>query len=68
MGPYVPAHESLMRESELRAAEWVKEGYEKAVSIIESHRAEVERLPRILVEQEELGEAILDSVWSFPGR
>ena len=68
MGPYVPAHESLMRESELRAAEWVKEGYEKAVSIIESHRAEVERLARILVEQEELGEAILDSVWLFPER
>ena len=65
MGPYVPAHESLMRESEMRAAEWVKEAYEKAVTIIEGHRGEAERLARILVEQEELSEAVLDSVWTF---
>lgn len=66
MGPYVPAHESLMRDGEMRAAEWVKEGYEKAVEIVEKHRLEVERLARILVEQEELSESMMESVWSFP--
>lgn len=63
MGPYVPAHESLLRESELRAADWVKDGYQTALGIIEEHRDEMDRLARILVEQEEISEAVLDSVW-----
>lgn len=63
MGPYVPAHESLLRESELRAAEWVKNAYENAVSIIEGHRTEMEKLAAILVEQEEIGESVLNGVW-----
>ena len=63
MGPYVPAHESLLRESELRAAEWVKQAYETALTIIESHKEEIERLALILVEQEEIGEAVLESIW-----
>ena len=63
MGPYVPAHESLLRESELRAAEWVKQAYETALTIIESHKEEMERLALILVEQEEIGEAVLESIW-----
>lgn len=66
MGPYVPSHESLMRDGEMRAAAWVKEGYEKAVEIVESHRVEVERLARILIEQEELSESMMESVWLFP--
>lgn len=67
MGPYVPSHESLLRESEIRAAEWVKKGYEDAVEIVQAHRSGIERLAKALMEQEEIGEQLFNDAWDQGG-
>lgn len=65
MGPYVPEHESLIRESELRASEWVKDAYQKAVDVIQEHKSEIGQLASLLVANEELNEEAMNGIWTF---
>jgi cell division protease FtsH len=65
MGPYVPEHESLIREGEMRASEWVNEAYQQALLIIETHKDEIGQLATLLVAQEELDEDTLDKTWNL---
>ena len=65
MGPYVPEHESLIREGEMRASEWVNEAYQQALLIIETPKDEIGQLATLLVAQEELDEETLDRTWNL---
>lgn len=61
-GPYVPEHESLIRDVELKAAEWVKKAYTQAKEEMESNRDRIELLYKDLLAQEELSGEEIESV------
>lgn len=58
-GPYVPEHESLIREIEIKAAEWIKEAYDIAKLEMEKNKDKINELYGDLILEEELtGERI----------
>lgn len=58
-GPYVPEHESLIREIEIKAAEWIKEAYDIAKEEMEKNKDKINELYGDLILEEELtGERI----------
>lgn len=61
LGPYIPKHDSMLREIELRAAAWVKQAYEVAVATIGNHRPQVEALAQALLAKEEVAEVEIRS-------
>ena len=56
LGPYIPKHDSMLRDIELRAAAWVKQAYEVAVQTVSNHRAQVSALATDLLERDEVDE------------
>jgi len=61
-GPYVPEHESLIRDVELKAAEWVKKAYTQAKEEMESNKDRIELLYKDLLAQEELSGEEIEAV------
>lgn len=61
-GPYVPEHESLIRDVELKAAEWVKKAYVQAKEEMESNKDRIELLYKDLLLQEELSGDEIEAV------
>ena len=58
-GPYVPEHESLIREIEIKAAEWIKKAYDIAKEEMEKNKDKINELYGDLILEEELtGERI----------
>lgn len=56
LGPYVPKHDSMLKEIELRAATWVKQAYEVAVKTISENKQQLADLTKDLLDRDELGE------------
>lgn len=56
LGPYIPKHDSMLRDIELRAAAWVKQAYEVAVRTVSNHRAQVSALATDLLDRDEVDE------------
>ena len=56
-GPYVPDHPELAKEIELKAAEWVKNAYEKAKTTLLQNEAAVHQISKELLELEEISGA-----------
>lgn len=61
-GPYVPEHESLIRDVEIKAAEWVKKAYTQAKEEMESNKDRIELLYKDLLAQEELSGEEIEAV------
>lgn len=63
LGPYIPDHPDLMKDIEIRAAEWVKEAYEKAKVVLVQRSSEIHFLAEELMKNDELsGEYIEDFI------
>jgi cell division protease FtsH len=59
LGAYVPQSESLQKDAEMEAAQWVNEALAEAQVIIELRRASIESLVPLLLKSDELdGEAL----------
>lgn len=61
-GPYVPKNEDLLKETEIRAADWVKDSYVLTQGVLEQNRAAVEFLWEDLLNMNELPGDYIEAV------